>query len=109
MSGRASKKDMTIGTYLRVSTTLFVEGIVGRVVNRGAILLVLRSIELRLLAVNLNRVVFAVERDDLVGQVFALFVLTVAAAESAVGLAVLVVYYRVRGTIARESVGVRQG
>ena len=84
-------------------------GVVGRVRNRGAILLVLRSIELRLLSVNRNRIVFSVERDDLVGQIFALFVLTVAAAESAVGLAVLVVYYRVRGTVERESRGVRAG
>lgn len=100
---------MTRATYLRVSSTLFVIGVVGRVRNRGAILLVLRSIELRLLSVNRNRIVFSVERDDLVGQIFALFVLTVAAAESAVGLAVLVVYYRVRGTVERESRGVRAG
>lgn len=92
-----------------LSTALFLIGVIGRIVNRGAILLVLRSIELRLLAVNLNRIVFSVERDDIAGQVFALFVLTVAAAESAVGLAVLVVYYRVRGTIERESRGLRSG
>lgn len=69
----------------------------------------LRSIELRLLAVNLNFIVYSGYLDDIVGQVFALLILTVAAAESATGLAILVVYYRVRGSIAMETAHLRQG
>ena len=95
--------------YLGVAGGLFVLGLLGILLHRRSILVVLRSIELRLLAVNLNLVVHAVALDDLRGQVFALLVLTVAAAESAVGLAILVVYARVRGTIARGTANLRQG
>ena len=70
--------------------------------NRKNIILMLMSIELMLLAVNLNFIIFSVFLDDIVGQVFALFILTVAAAESAIGLAILVVYYRIRGTVSIE-------
>lgn len=70
--------------------------------NRKNIILMLMSIELMLLAVNLNFIIFSVFLDDIVGQIFALFVLTVAAAESAIGLAILVVYYRIRGTVSIE-------
>jgi NADH-quinone oxidoreductase subunit K len=70
--------------------------------NRKNIILMLMSIELMLLAVNFNFIIFSVFLDDIVGQIFALFVLTVAAAESAIGLAILVVYYRIRGTVSIE-------
>jgi NADH-quinone oxidoreductase subunit K len=84
-------------------------GVLGLVLNRKNILIILMSIELMLLAINMNFVVFSVHLDDLLGQVFALFVLTVAAAESAIGLAILVVYYRVRGTIAIEKIQIMRG
>jgi NADH-quinone oxidoreductase subunit K len=90
--------------YLTVAITLYLLGIWGIVLNRKNIIILLMSIELMLLSINLNFVTFSVFLDDLVGQVFALFVLTVAAAESAIGLAILVAYYRVRNTIAVEDV-----
>ncbi|WPT18725.1 NADH-ubiquinone oxidoreductase chain 4L (mitochondrion) [Picochlorum sp. SENEW3] len=77
--------------------------------NRKNILVMLMSIELMLLAVNMNFLVFSVYLDDVVGQMFALFVLTVAAAESAIGLALLVVYYRIRGTIQVEYINLIRG
>jgi NADH-quinone oxidoreductase subunit K len=83
---------------------LFVIGIVGFLANRKNILLLLLALEIMLLAVNLNFVVFSVFLDDLLGQLFTLIVLTVAAAESALGLAILIVYYRVRGGIALDTV-----
>jgi NADH-quinone oxidoreductase subunit K len=97
---------MAIGLlkYLNVAITLFLLGIWGIVLNRKNIMILLMSIELMLLSINLNFVTFSVFLDDLVGQIFALFVLTVAAAESAIGLAILVAYYRVRNTIAVEDV-----
>jgi|TARA_B100000780_G_scaffold277960_1_gene250022 NADH-quinone oxidoreductase subunit K len=90
--------------YLNIAITLYLLGIWGIVLNRKNIIILLMSIELMLLSINLNFVTFSVFLDDLVGQVFALFVLTVAAAESAIGLAILVAYYRVRNTIAVEDV-----
>lgn len=90
--------------YLNVAITLYLLGIWGIVLNRKNIIILLMSIELMLLSINLNFVTFSVFIDDLVGQIFALFVLTVAAAESAIGLAILVAYYRVRNTIAVEDV-----
>ena len=90
--------------YLNVAITLYLLGIWGIVLNRKNIIILLMSIELMLLSISLNFVTFSVFLDDLVGQVFALFVLTVAAAESAIGLAILVAYYRVRNTIAVEDV-----
>jgi len=90
--------------YLNVTIALFLLGIWGIVLNRKNIIILLMSIELMLLSINLNFVTFSVFLDDLMGQVFALFVLTVAAAESAIGLAILVAYYRVRNTIAVEDV-----
>jgi NADH-quinone oxidoreductase subunit K len=77
--------------------------------NRKNIILMLMSIELMLLAVNFNLIVFSTFLDDIVGQIFALFVLTVAAAESAIGLAILVVYYRVRGTVSIEYINLLKG
>ena len=85
--------------YLMVSTTLFLLGIWGIFLNRKNIIIMLMSVELMLLAVNLNFLIFSVFLDDLTGQLFTLLILTVAAAESAIGLAILVVYYRIRSTI----------
>ena len=96
-------------TYLSVSLLLFLLGVWGIFLNRKNIIVMLMSIELMLLAINMNFVLFSVYLDDLVGQMFALFVLTVAAAESAIGLALLVVYYRVRGTIAVEFINLLKG
>jgi len=95
--------------FLAVSFILFLLGIWGIFFNRKNIIIMLMSIELMLLAVNLNFVLFSVYLDDLVEQLFALLILTVAAAESAIGLALLVVYYRVRGTIAVEFINLIKG
>ena len=100
---------MDLVKYLAVSMTLFLLGIWGIFLNRKNIIVMLMSIELMLLAVNLNLLIFSVFLDDLIGQVFALLVLTVAAAESAIGLALLVVYYRVRGTISVEFINLMRG
>jgi NADH-quinone oxidoreductase subunit K len=102
---------MTIGlsNYLAVAAILFTIGVVGIFLNRKNIIIILMSVELILLSVNLNFVAFSSYLGDLVGQVFALFVLTVAAAEAAIGLAILVVYFRNRGTIAVEDVNVMKG
>jgi len=102
---------VTIGLshYLAVAAVLFTIGIVGIFLNRKNIIIILMSVELILLSVNLNFVAFSAYLGDLVGQVFALFVLTVAAAEAAIGLAILVVYFRNRGTIAVEDVNVMKG
>jgi len=88
--------------FLLVAFSLFFIGLCGIMLNRKNIILMLMSIELMLLAVNLNFIIFSVFLDDIMGQIFALFVLTVAAAESAIGLAILVVYYRIRGTVSIE-------
>ena len=95
--------------YLTVAATLFVIGIFGLFLNRKNIIILLMSIELMLLAVNINLVAFSSFLGDLVGQVFTLFVLTVAAAEAAIGLAILVCFFRNRGTIAVEDVNVMKG
>jgi NADH-quinone oxidoreductase subunit K len=102
---------MAIGLseYLAVAAILFTIGMLGIFLNRRNIIIILMSIELILLAVNINFVAFSAYMGDLVGQVFALFVLTVAAAEAAIGLAILVVYFRNRGTIAVEDVNVMKG
>jgi NADH-quinone oxidoreductase subunit K len=86
--------------YTIFSFLLFLSGMLGIFVTRKNIIIILMSVELMLLAINVNFIVYSVYLDDLFGQVFALFVLTVAAAESAVGLALLVAYYRVKGTVA---------
>jgi NADH-quinone oxidoreductase subunit K len=93
-----------LGNFIIVSVTLFIIGLVGFLANRKNILLLLLALEIMLLAVNINFVVFSVFLDDLLGQIFTLIVLTVAAAESALGLAILIVYYRVRGGIALDTV-----
>lgn len=100
---------MDLVNYLSVSMILFLLGIWGIFLNRKNIIIMLMSIELMLLAVNMNFLLFSVYLDDLMGQLFALLVLTVAAAESAIGLALLVVYYRVRGTVAVEFINLMKG
>ena len=95
--------------YLTVAAILFTIGVVGIFLNRKNIIIILMSVELILLAVNINFVAFSSYLGDLVGQVFALFILTVAAAEAAIGLAILVVYFRNRGTIAVEDVNMMKG
>ncbi len=95
--------------YLTVAASLFVIGIFGLFLNRKNVIILLMSIELMLLAVNINLVAFSSFLGDLVGQIFTLFVLTVAAAEAAIGLAILVSFFRNRGTIAVEDVNVMQG
>ena len=102
---------MTIGLshYLVVAAILFTLGIFGIFLNRKNVIVILMSIELILLAANLNLIAFSAHLNDLVGQVFALFVLTVAAAEAAIGLAILVVYFRNRGSIAVEDINLMNG
>ena len=95
--------------YLAVAATLFVIGIFGLFLNRKNVIIILMSIELILLAVNINLVAFSSFLGDLTGQVFTLFVLTVAAAEAAIGLAILVCFFRNRGTIAAEDVNNMKG
>ena len=90
--------------YLVVAAILFALGVLGLVANRKNLIVMLMAIELILLAVNLNLVAFSAYLHDLVGQVFAMFVLTVAAGEAAIGLAILVIYFRGRGTIAVDDV-----
>jgi NADH-quinone oxidoreductase subunit K len=98
-----------LGHYLVVGAILFTLGIFGIFINRKNVIVILMSIELILLAVNINLVAFSAFLDDMVGQVFALIVLTVAAAEAAIGLAILVVYYRNRGSIAVEDINMMKG
>ena len=95
--------------YLTVAAALFVIGIFGLFLNRKNIIILLMSIELILLSVNINFVAFSSYLNDMVGQVFTLFVLTVAAAEAAIGLAILVCFFRNRGTIDVEDVNVMKG
>ncbi len=95
--------------YLVVGAILFVLGVLGIFINRKNVIVILMSIELILLAVNINLVAFSAFMNDLVGQVFAMLVLTVAAAEAAIGLAILVIYFRNRGTIAVDDVNQMKG
>ncbi len=98
-----------LGHYLAVAAILFTLGIFGIFLNRKNVIIILMSIELILLAVNINLVSFSSFLGDIVGQVYALFVLTVAAAEAAIGLAILVVFYRNRGSIAVEDINLMKG
>jgi len=102
---------MTIGLghYLSVAAILFTLGIFGIFLNRKNVIIILMSIELILLSVNINLVAFSTHLGDITGQIFALFVLTVAAAEAAIGLAILVVFFRNRGTIAVEDINMMKG
>jgi NADH-quinone oxidoreductase subunit K len=95
--------------YLTVAAILFTLGIFGIFLNRKNVIIILMSLELMLLAINLNLVAFSAYLGDLVGQVFAMFVLTVAAAEAAIGLAILVVYFRNRGSIEVEDINLMRG
>jgi NADH-quinone oxidoreductase subunit K len=95
--------------YVAVSAILFVLGVLGIFINRKNLIIILMSIELILLAVNINFVAFSAFLNDLVGQVFAMFVLTVAAGEAAIGLAILVIYFRSRATIAVDDVNRMHG
>ena len=101
--------EISLAHYLTVAAVIFTLGIFGIFLNRKNVIIILMSIELMLLAVNINLVAFSAELDDLVGQVFAMFVLTVAAAETAIGLAILVVYFRNRGSIAVEDINMMKG
>ena len=101
--------EIGLSHYLVVAAIIFSLGIFGIFVNRKNVIVILMSVELMLLAVNINLVAFSVELGDLVGQVFAMFVLTVAAAEAAIGLAILVVFFRNRGTIAVEDINTMKG
>ncbi len=100
---------ITIGHYVMLAALLFVTGVAGIFLNRKNIITLLMSIELMLLAVNINFVAFSVQLNDLTGQIFTMLVLTVAAAEAAIGLAILVVYFRSRGTIDVDDISSLKG
>jgi NADH-quinone oxidoreductase subunit K len=101
--------DIGLSHYLAVAAILFTLGIFGIFLNRKNVIIILMSVELILLAVNINLVAFSTHLQDLAGQVFAMLVLTVAAAEAAIGLAIIVVYFRNRGTIAVEDINLMKG
>ncbi len=101
--------EIGLSHYLTVAAILFTLGIFGIFINRKNIIVILMSVELMLLAVNINLIAFSAELGDLVGQIFAMFVLVAAAAEAAIGLAILVVYFRNRGSIAVEDVNMMKG
>ncbi len=98
-----------LGHYLTVASILFVIGIFGIFLNRRNVIIVLMSIEIMLLSINLNMVAFSYFLGDLKGQIFSMFILTVAAAEAAIGLAILVCYFRNKGSISIESVNTMKG
>jgi len=100
---------ISIFHYLFLSSLLFVIGVCGIFLNRKNVIVILMSIELMLLAVNINFVAFSAHLGNITGQIFALLVLTVAAAEAAIGLAILVVFYRLKGSIAVEDVSTMKG
>ena len=101
--------DIGLAHYLTVAAILFTIGVFGIFLNRKNVIVILMSVELILLAVNVNLVAFSWALKDLVGQIFVMFILTVAAAEAAIGLAILVVFFRNRGSIAVEDVNVMKG
>ena len=101
--------DIGLHHYLTVAAVLFTLGVFGIFLNRKNVIIILLSIELILLAVNINLVAFSTHLGDIVGQIFALLVLTVAAAEASIGLAILVVYFRNRGSIAVEDINMMRG
>lgn len=101
--------EIGLGHFLTVGAILFTLGVFGIFMNRKNVIVILMSVELILLAVNINFVAFAQANGDLMGQIFALLVLTVAAAEAAIGLAILVVFFRNRGSIAVEDVNMMKG
>ncbi|CAO3423049.1 NADH-quinone oxidoreductase subunit K [Azospirillum oryzae] len=101
--------EIGLGHYLTVSAIIFTLGVLGIFLNRKNVIIILMSIEMMLLAVNLNLVAFSTFLHDLVGQIFAMIILTVAAAEAAIGLAILVVYFRNRGSIRVEDINMMKG
>jgi NADH-quinone oxidoreductase subunit K len=101
--------DIGLSHYLTVAAVLFTLGVFGIFLNRKNVIVILMSVELILLAVNINFVAFSTHLGDIVGQVFALLILTVAAAEAAIGLAILVVFFRNRGSIAVEDINMMRG
>ena len=101
--------EINLGHYLTLSAIIFTIGVAGIFLNRKNIIVILKSIELILLAVNINLVSFSVFLGDLTGQIFTLFILTVAAAEAAIGLAIIVVYFRNAGTIRVEEIDKLKG
>ncbi len=100
---------VSLAHFLTVSAILLVLGVFGIFLNRKNVIVILMSVELILLSVNLNLVAFSARLDDLAGQVFAMFILTVAAAEAAIGLAIVVIYFRNRGTIEVEDISTLKG
>ena len=98
-----------VGHYLSLAALLFTTGVFGIFLNRKNVIIILMSIELILLSVNINFVAFSVSLGDLAGQLFAMFILTVAAAEAAIGLAIVVVYFRNRGSIAVDDINLMKG
>ena len=110
-AGEGLSGTMAIGLshYLSVGAILFTLGVFGIFLNRKNVIVILMSVELMLLAVNINLVAFSSFLGDLTGQIFALFILTVAAAEAAIGLAIVVVYYRNRGSIAVDDINLMKG
>ena len=101
--------EIGLGHYLTLAAIIFAVGIIGIFLNRKNVIIILMSIELILLAVNINLVSFSIYLQDLVGQVFTMFILTVAAAEAAVGLAIIVIYYKNRGSINVEQISSLKG
>ena len=101
--------EIGLGHYLTLAAIIFVIGIVGIFLNRKNVIIILMSIELILLSVNINLVSFSIYLQNLVGQVFTMFILTVAAAEAAVGLAIIVIYYKNRGSINVEQIDSLKG
>ena len=101
--------EIGLGHYLTLAAIIFTIGIVGVFLNRKNIIIILMSIELILLSVNINLISFSIYLQDIVGQVFAMFILTVAAAEAAVGLAIIVIYYKNKGTIQVEQISSLKG
>ena len=101
--------EISLGHYLILAATIFTIGVVGIFLNRKNIIVILMSIELMLLAVNINLVSFSIYLNDLTGQIFTIFILTVAAAEAAIGLAIIVIYYRNSGTIRVQEIDKLKG
>ena len=101
--------EIGLGHYLTLSTIIFSIGIIGIFLNRKNVIIILMAIELILLSVNINLVSFSIFLQDIVGQIFAMFILTVAAAEAAVGLAIIVIYYKNKGTINVEQISSLKG
>ena len=101
--------EIGLGHYLILAAIIFTIGIIGIFLNRKNVIIILMSIELILLAVNINLVSFSIYLQDLVGQVFTMFILTVAAAEAAVGLAIIVIYYKNKGSIDVQSINTLKG